>query len=79
MMKMSEKSQGSVYEQRERTSFGSPEGAHRTTGGAPEERRDVGVPKTLVESPRHLTLLDFAYFLSRAAVADHHSLLFKRC
>ena len=40
-MKMSEKSQGGVYEQRERTSAsGAPEGARRATGGAPEERRD---------------------------------------
>ena len=38
-MRMSLKSQGGVYEQGERTSFGS-HGARRATGGAPEERRD---------------------------------------
>jgi transposase len=35
-MKMSEKSRGGVYEQGERTSFGSPEGDRR----GPEEQRD---------------------------------------
>jgi len=39
-MKMDGKSQGGVYEQRERTSFGSPGGSPRGDRGAPEERRD---------------------------------------
>ena len=39
-MKMSQRSQGGVYEQGERTSFGSPSGRPAGSSVAPEERRD---------------------------------------